>query len=83
MPDKALVKMVGKVVIDGADINVGEIDGDEGPAGEIIEAPVEEVDPHRHLPTPELPSASEVARHREDHLPYQSWCDQCVEGRGR
>ena len=44
---------------------------------------MEEVEPRRHLPTPTLPSESAVARHRENHLPYQSWCDQCVEGRGQ
>ena len=69
-------------VHDGGEVNVGEIE-DDGPAGEVLEAPAEEVDPRWHLPNPELPSASEIARHREDHLPYQSWCDQCMEGRGR
>ena len=51
--------------------------------GEIIEAEVEEADPKRVLVTPTLPSQSDVDKHREDHLPYASWCDHCVEGRGR
>ena len=61
-------------------IFVGEDDIDEG---EILEAPMEEVDPSRSLPTPILPSQSDIDKHREDHCPYQSWCDACVEGRGR
>ena len=51
--------------------------------GEVIEAEIEEADPKRVLPTPTLPSQSDVEKHREDHLPYASWCDHCVEGRGR
>ena len=51
--------------------------------GEIIEAEVEEAVERRVLPTPELPCQSDVDKHREDHLPYASWCDHCVEGRGR
>ena len=51
--------------------------------GEIIEAEVEETNQRRVLPTPDLPSQSDQEKHREDHLPYASWCDHCVEGRGR
>ena len=70
-------------------VNVGEDDGgqlevvDDHDIGEIIEAEVEEADPKRSIPTPEMPSPSDVERHREDHIPYASWCDHCVEGRGR
>ena len=31
---------------------------------------------------PGAPSAEEVARHSATHLPYQSWCGHCVNGRG-
>ena len=60
-----------------AEVNVGEED-------EIIEAEIEEpAEPTRAFPTPEMPSRSDVDKHREDYIPYRSWCDHCVEGRGR
>ena len=70
-------------VLTGAEDNMGEAVGGDELAGEMLEAPTEEVGPRRHMPTPEMPSASAIAQHRENHLPYASWCDQCVEGRGR
>ena len=64
--------------------NVLVNDGDEvTPDEDILEAPEEQADEIRQLPTPTLPSLSEIQKHRECHIPYQSWCDQCVEGRGR
>ena len=75
MPGKDAEVMVGDRMDNG--------DGADGDMGETLEAAPEEVDPRRHIATPTLPNAIEIARHREDHLPYQSWCDQCVEGRGR
>ena len=30
-----------------------------------------------------MPSAAEIEGHRIDHMPYRSWCDQCVEGQGK
>ena len=62
-----------------AEINVDEIDETQG---EVIEA-AEEAEPLRVLPTPIMPSPSDVEKHRESHIPYASWCDHCVEGRGR
>ena len=63
------------------EINVGEeADGD---GEEIIDAPEEEVDVKRTLPNLEMPTQSEIDHHRESHCPYRSWCDACVEGRGR
>ena len=64
------------------EVNVGEEVSPDGD-GDIFEAPVEQADIKRILPTPAMPTPSEVQQHREDHIPYQSWCDQCVEGRGR
>ena len=71
-------------------VNVGEIDNkplDDDreviDVEEVIEAEVEEADPRRSIPTPLMPSPSDVEKHREDHIPYASWCDHCVEGRGR
>ena len=43
----------------------------------------EEASERRPLPTPVLPSASEVAHHKTTHCPYRSWCDKCVEAFGR
>ena len=69
------------------DILVGEETEESTPenisAGDILDAPEEQSDVKRTLPTPELPSLSDILKHRECHVPYQSWCDHCVEGRGR
>ena len=43
----------------------------------------EEAVQRRPLPTPEMPSASEVSLHKTTHCPYRSWCDECVEAFGR
>ena len=50
---------------------------------EVLEAPVEQANPTPTIPTPIMPSHSDVLKHRESHIPYQSWCEDCVEGRGR
>ena len=34
------------------------------------------------LPDPKLPSKDEVEKHYLTHLPYRSWCEACVAGRG-
>ena len=54
----------------------------EKPEEELIEAE-EEVAPRDSLPSPELPSQSEIDDHNVDHCPYRSWCRHCVEGRAR
>ena len=41
----------------------------------------EEVQPVKSAPSPEMPSPAEVEAHRETHLPYRSWCIDCVLGR--
>ena len=74
---------VGKAVAQHDEINVGESDDEAQVEGEVIEATEEHADPKAVIPTPELPSLSEMEKHREDHIPYASWCDHCVEGRGR
>ena len=71
--------MVDAVVMgENLEVNVNGEDVDE-----VLEALAEEADPKRLLPTPTMPTLREVLKHREDHIPYQSWCDWCVEGRGR
>ena len=71
-------------------VNVGE--EDSAPVNEsdevidieeVIEAEVEEADPRKSISTPDMPCPSDVEKHREDHIPYASWCGHCVEGRGR
>ena len=43
----------------------------------------DDVQAHRGLRSPILPSAAERAEHEISHLQYRSWCDGCVEGFGR
>ena len=74
---------VKKVQADQLPVHVGESEEAQEQQGEIIEAKIEEADPKRVIATPTLPSQSDVEEHRECHLPYASWCDHCVEGRGR
>ena len=66
-----------QVEVDGAAVDAG-ID-------EFIEADLEaEVQPKLKIPTPEAPTASELAEHRDGgHLQYRSWCEDCVEAFGR
>ena len=65
------------------DGNIFPVDeGREQPAeGQDLE--IEDVEPIRVLPTPDMPSPSEVEKHRVDHWPPRSWCDECAEGFGR
>ena len=52
-----------------------EIHGDDGD---------EEAQPQRLVKTPYTPSKAEMAEHRANgHIPYRSWCPDCVEGFGR
>ena len=53
--------------------------------GEITigDEPGEDVVDLKHAASPEQPNAEKVERHRVDgHLPYRSWCNQCILGRG-
>ena len=43
----------------------------------------EDVAARRVLPTPVLPSQSEIDEHMIDHLPFRAWCRCCLEGAGR
>ena len=56
--------------------------GDED-AEEVMESQEEEVQPAKTMPTPDMPTEAEVEEHRVDHLPYRSWCRECLEGFGR
>ena len=45
------------------------------------EEEVEEALAANHLRSPMAPTAAERAAHAPTHLPYRSWCDECVAGR--
>ena len=51
--------------------------------GEIVESAEVEVQQQPPTSSPTLPSQSERMEHRITHLPYRSWCDECVEAFGR
>ena len=53
------------------------------PGAEAIELPEEEAQQLKELKAPEVPTKAEVDRHRVSHLPYRSWCPDCVEAFGR
>jgi hypothetical protein len=36
----------------------------------------------RKMHDPKMPTKDEVEMHRLTHLPYRSWCEECVKGRG-
>ena len=60
---------------------VGEEGIETGEEDEVLEA--EDVVPQRVLPTLLLPSYSEIEKHRIDHWPPRTWCDERCEGFGR
>ena len=58
---------------------------DELAEGEIVieDEPGEDVVDFKHAASPDQPSAEKVEKHRVDgHLPFRSWCKQCILGRG-
>ena len=43
----------------------------------------EEIEPARVHADPGQPIQAQIDKHRDDqHLPYRSWCKECVDGRG-
>ena len=43
----------------------------------------EETESQKVITTPCAPTPAQIEEHRIDHLPFRSWCRECVEGRGR
>ena len=47
----------------------------------------DEVETGKRMPArmadPQLPTEEEVQMHQLTHLPYRSWCCQCIRGRGK
>ena len=56
--------------------------GDKEDGGEAIQCE-EETEPRKPMPSPQMPTQSELDEHRIDHIPYRQWCSECVEGFGR
>ena len=46
------------------------------------EVEVEETEPRRLAPSPIMPDQATVEAHRVDHIPFASWCEHCMAGRG-
>ena len=67
----------------------GDVEGEELTATEVqdkVEADEttgEESVLRRALPSPYMPTISEIRLHKTTHLPYRSWCDECVEAFAR
>ena len=62
--------------------------GDVGPqvdgGDDLIESEEVEVQPKIKVPTPEAPTASELAEHRDGgHMPPRPWCEECADAFGR
>ena len=72
----------GQVVEDAEDAKAKEDDGDEFKCVPCGDLNAEDIMPWRRPTIPKMPSASEVEDHRKSHLPYRSWCRECVMGRG-
>ena len=51
--------------------------------GEMIETQEEEAQPLTSAKTPQMPTLSQLREHRETHIPYRCWCEECVEGFGK
>ena len=73
-----------QVAIGDIPVYPGEEEATEG----VIECPEfpddgddEEIQKNRVAPNPILPNAAEVEDHRISHLPFRSWCKECVLGK--
>ena len=63
-----------------ADAEQGQERDAEQPEGEV-EAPEERIAKMRR--NPQEPTKEEVERHRLTHVPYRSWCPECVRARAK
>ena len=62
----------------------GEEGGDDSGDGRASEAASdEEGGVPIQLPNPRTPTRQEREEHEATHLPYRSWCEHCVRGKGR
>ena len=65
----------------GAPERAVEVLEDEDSAAEEELHPAEEARAARPARDPGAPTAAMVAAHAATHLPYRSWCQDCVQGR--
>ena len=74
----------GDVASENVEAQAGVDEGPQGDGGELVEPAELEVQSRVSIPSPEAPTASDLAEHRDgSHMPYRSWCDECVEWFGR
>ena len=59
--------------------DAGEVAGED----EFVAPAEEEAEAVQRLPTPDMPTRSEMLDHCATHVPFRVWCPHCVEGRGR
>ena len=60
-----------------------EVDREAHAARHVIEAEAREPARARALATPGAPTETERTAHVETHLPFRSWCEDCVEGKAK
>ena len=69
--------------VDDRDRETEMFEAGEGAEAEVVDSPVvEEVMVKARRP-PQEPSEAERLRHEATRIPYRSWCQECVRGRGR
>ena len=72
-----LIAPATEPMLDSADVPVVR------PGTVAAETEAEDAQPRTTRPSPRLPSAFEFKAHKITHIPYRSWCDECVECFGR
>ena len=72
-----LIAPATELTLDAAEVPVVR------PDAVAAETEAEDAQSRTTRPSPTLPSASEFKAHKITHIPYRSWCDECVECFGR
>ena len=83
-PGEQLAAAAGSEFLCGA-CGVGEAaPGEKTPDGGLmgLEGDAEDAEPLRYPPQPVTPDPATVEQHRKTHLPFRSWCLECMMGRG-
>ena len=58
------------------------MEGSQSASNGEVEIKDEDAEPLKIAPSPPQPSQADIEDHRVAHVPYRSWCPECVEGRG-
>ena len=83
MPDVGTA-MTMQVLVSESRLASGSVAHAVSPEGEDhATAQNEEALPTKVIARPGMPTQAEIDKHRIDHIPYRSWCPECVEGFGR